>query len=242
MATTKAELKKQIEYYMSDKNLAADKFFHDKITEHGHIEIDSILSCNKIKKMNLKNGAADIITSIKDSTQVEVTNDGKAIKRKGDSPVPALTSTGASKKREAKAQGKEETKAGKEEETKEEEGVLPLLDERGQFVFCNLDFESPIIVHFETKKTDEKDFKTSWKDAEAAVRKQFPHLKIAYSRSGAFEGDLAISSHRVNSSELAKLNNATLTFQAREFVFTQTKDEALKAFWQKEGGHFQFCI
>lgn len=31
MANKKAEIKKQIEYYLSDKNLTSDKFFRDTI-------------------------------------------------------------------------------------------------------------------------------------------------------------------------------------------------------------------
>ena len=33
MSSNTAELKKQLEYYLSDKNLANDKFFHDKLSE-----------------------------------------------------------------------------------------------------------------------------------------------------------------------------------------------------------------
>lgn len=33
MANKVAELKKQVEYYLSDKNLAMDKFFNEKIKE-----------------------------------------------------------------------------------------------------------------------------------------------------------------------------------------------------------------
>lgn len=32
-----AELKKQIEYYLSDKNLATDKFFNDKLSENKEV-------------------------------------------------------------------------------------------------------------------------------------------------------------------------------------------------------------
>lgn len=32
-----AEIKKQVEYYLSDKNLATDKFFHDKISSNANV-------------------------------------------------------------------------------------------------------------------------------------------------------------------------------------------------------------
>jgi hypothetical protein len=54
------------------------------------------------------------------------------------------------------------------------------------------------------------EFKISWKDVEAAVRKDFPRLKIVYSRADPHEGDLALSSHRLNNVELDKLTSTTL--------------------------------
>lgn len=33
-----------------------------------------------------------------------------------------------------------------------------------------------------------------------------------------------------------------LTIQGREFTFEKTAGEELKQFWQKQGGHYQFCI
>lgn len=37
-----AEIKKQVEYYLSDKNLVNDKFFNEKLTEHADV-IDTII-------------------------------------------------------------------------------------------------------------------------------------------------------------------------------------------------------
>ncbi len=64
-------------------------------------------------------------------------------------------------------------------------------------------------MHF---KTENKagDFKVDWKAVEAAVRKDFPRLKIVYSRADQFEGDLAFSSHKLNTTELDKLAAATV--------------------------------
>ena len=50
-----AEVKKQMEYYLGDLNLAKDDFFREKInsTKTGYVAISTFLNCNKIKKMNL---------------------------------------------------------------------------------------------------------------------------------------------------------------------------------------------
>lgn len=205
MAHSKAELKKQVEYYLSDKNLANDRFFHEKISENkeGWIDLTFILACNKIKSFKLKNASEEVAEAVKDSSEVEVSKDGKQIRRKGAKALPELS---ASKKRDAKAASKEEDK---KESAKEEEDKLPELDARGNPVLSNADFENPIIIHFKAA-TPAADFKISWKDVEAAVRKDFPRLKIVYSRADPTEGDLALSSHRLNNVELEKLTSTTL--------------------------------
>jgi hypothetical protein len=169
-------------------------------------------------------GAADIISAVATSSQVEVNESGTKIRRKGSKPVPELSAS--SKKRDAKAGDKEEQK---DEKTSD---ALPALDERGNPLLSNADFENPIIIHFKTPVTTD-DFKVSWKDVEQTVRKQFPRLKIVYSRADTFEGDLALSSHRLHSAELDQLTSeeTLLTIQSRAFSFTKTQGEELKAFW-----------
>jgi La domain len=222
MSHNKAELKKQVEYYLSDKNLTLDKFFNEKLSEgkDGWMDLSFILNCNKIKNLKLKNGPADVAEAIKDSNEVEISEDHKQIRRKGAKPVPELA-----KKRDSKANDKEE----KKEDKKQEEDKLPELDARGNPILANADFENPIIIHFKTGAAD--DFKVNWKEVETAVRTEFPRLKIVYSRADQHEGDLAISSHRLNSAELDKLSQATLKVQDRDFSFSKTTGEELKTFW-----------
>ena len=55
-----------------------------------------------------------------------------------------------------------------------------------------------IIIHFKAADKEEKDFKISWKEVETAVKKNYSKLKIVYSRADPMEGDLAISSNKVN--------------------------------------------
>jgi hypothetical protein len=57
-----AEIKRQMEYYLGDLNLAGDIFFRKKILEDkadGYIELDFFQKCNAIKNMNLT--VADIV-------------------------------------------------------------------------------------------------------------------------------------------------------------------------------------
>lgn len=228
MAASKAEIKKQVEYYLSDSNLSRDKFFNEKISESkdGWLDLTHILACNKVKAMGI--AAKDIVEAVKDSAAVEADPFGLKVRRKGGKPVPELA-----KKRDAKA-------AVKEEEKKEDDG-LPQLDERGNPILANSDFENPIIVHFKVESPT-GEFKVNWKDVETAVKKAFPRLKLIYSRADPLEGDLAVSSHRLNNAELAKLAEARLKISGQDFAFSRTAGEELKAFWQKQGGHYQFCI
>ena len=225
MAISKAELKKQVEYYLSDKNLTQDKFFNEKLSEgkEGWMDLTLILNCNKIKQLKLKNPQAEIKEAVTDSAEVELSTDGKLIRRKGNKPVPELA-----KKRDSKAAGKDD----KKEEKKEQEDKLPELDARGNPILTNADFENPIIIHFKTPATTaDPTFKVNWKEIEQAVRRDYPRLKVVYSRADQFEGDLALSSHRPNSAELEKLSSAVIKIQERDFTFSKTLGEDLKSFW-----------
>jgi hypothetical protein len=99
-----------------------------------------------------------------------------------------------------------------------------------------------VIVHFKTADTKDPTYKVNWKDVENAVKAQFPKLKIPYSRADPYEGDLAISSHRLNNEQLEELGKAKITIGGREFEFERTQGEELKSFWTKQGGHYNFCI
>jgi len=75
------------------------------------------------------------------------------------------------------------------------------LDAKGNPFLVQLDFENPVIVHFETKQVKEgENCKTIWKEVEEHVKKTFNRLKIVYSRAEKDKpmGELAISSHKVN--------------------------------------------
>jgi hypothetical protein len=114
----KAEIKKQMEYYLGDLNLAKDDFFREKILEDkadGFVSLEVFQKCNNIKKMSLS--IEDIANACADSKLVEISEDKKKIRRTANKALPEKT--GTLKKREAKA-------SAKKEESKVEE---PLVDE-----------------------------------------------------------------------------------------------------------------
>lgn len=83
-----SEIRGQVEYYLSDKNLEKDAFFYGKIQEDkdGFIDLDFIMNCNKIKSQNISKEA--IREAVKGSTLVETDATGNRIRRKDNKPLP----------------------------------------------------------------------------------------------------------------------------------------------------------
>ena len=108
-------IKNQIEYYFSDKNLSKDEFFHKLIknSENGFVDINIFLKCNAIKKNNYTKN--DIIEAIKLSNELELDETLTKIKRKNNI-LPELELLLRKKKKKEKI---EEKKDKKKEEKKE---------------------------------------------------------------------------------------------------------------------------
>jgi len=84
-----AAVRKQAEYYLSDMNLKYDKFFHEQISAdpEGWLSLDLIVSCNKMKAMKVT--PEDVVSSLKGSS-IEVREDGSAIRRPSNAPLPKI--------------------------------------------------------------------------------------------------------------------------------------------------------
>lgn len=83
-----SEIRTQVEYYLSDKNLEKDAFFYNKIKDDadGYLELDLIMNCNKVKSMGLSKET--IKEAVKGSDLVEISEDGNKIRRKGNKKLP----------------------------------------------------------------------------------------------------------------------------------------------------------
>ena len=65
------------------------------------------------------------------------------------------------------------------------------------------------------------------------IKNKFDLLKVVYTRADKYEGDLAISSYKLNKkqfADLAKLKGENI--DGKKFDFSETKGEDLKDFWQ----------
>lgn len=128
-----AEIKKQMEYYLSDANLAKDDFFRGKIESNktGYIQISLFQNCNKVKKMQITD--AQVAEACADSKLIELSDDKLSLRRTGNKPLPVQT--GSLRKRDQKAAKKDEGKSNYKEEKKGEEDpeeVPVVRDEHGR--------------------------------------------------------------------------------------------------------------
>ena len=127
-----AEIQKQVEYYLSDGNLSKDDFFRTQIKSNkdGYLNFECILKCNKVKKMGVST-AEQLSKAVKDSKLVEISKDGKSVRRTGNKALP--TQTGSLKKRDVKADDKKSTVQVVPE--KDEAPVKVERNDAGQIIF-----------------------------------------------------------------------------------------------------------
>lgn len=222
-------LQKQIEYYLSDTNLARDKFFREQIQtdKQGWVAVNHFLNCNKIKASGFT--ADDLISACANSTLVEADKAKKSIRRKENKPLPEKSE---SRKRDTKA-----------EEKKADQGQDE-VDENGKIILSEKDFDNPLIVEFKVQGVKEgDDFKVEWKQVENTIREKFGGLKIVYSRADATGGHIAFSQLRMKRELVDELTKpkSSVKIQDKDFVFTIPEGEELKSFWTDHGGHYQFC-
>ena len=215
MSEVKDKIREQVEYYLSDKNLSGDKFFHNEISKDtdGWLPVEFILNCNKIKA--LTDQGEEVIAAIKDSSEVESDDKGFKLRRKDNKELPKLVEK--VRRRDAKAERKEEDDG----ELKEKH------------------FKAPKILQFEIDKADAK---PNWRDMENDLVKAYPDLRILYSRSDEIKtGHLAICSVGLDQEILDKLMKDGVESEGQKFTYTECVGEVNKKFWDEHGSHYQMC-
>lgn len=89
---------------------------------------------------------------------------------------------------------------------------------------------------------DGEEFKCNWKEVEKTVKEKYPGLKLVYARGDEKGGHLAFSTLRIKNDLIDQLCGENMTIAEKQFKFTKIDGEALKEFWQAQGGHYNFCI
>ena len=219
---TDIEIKNQIEYYLSDKNLEKDAFFHDKILSdpNGYLNLDLILKCNKIKnkgwtKEELRNG-------IKLSELIELDQTGEKVRRKNNLELPLLSLL----KKKRKTDNKKKDIKNEKEESEEEEEKEDEKEEK----------KDPIIL----KLTCKEKSSSSWKSIVEEFKKLNPDLDIEYGRFKETEGHLGMILKKKQKFENIKLVDK-FKVDGIEFKVEKCEGEDLINFWKDHGSHYKFC-
>lgn len=81
------ELKRQVEYYFSEKSYPRDKFMNEKAAEdpEGYIPISILCTFNNMKKILPSGDVAQVVDALKASTTVQTSDDGLKMRRHPDS-------------------------------------------------------------------------------------------------------------------------------------------------------------
>jgi len=220
------EIKTQVEYYLSDKNLKQDAFFHDIISKDAHhaIPIEAIMKCNKIKKMNIDSGI--IVEAISKSTEIEVTADKTAIKRKNDSPIPDLDPQPTKKIITESNGSKNGSSVNKkhEEHKIEEEKPKPVIKE-------------PLVFTLKTEQPYLAGRKSLQEKIEAVIGMSVPYCRMAKQ-----EGNFVVDKSNLPEEIKNKFTTEGFTYENLKFAVKEAEGGDLKTFWDKHGQHYNTCV
>lgn len=248
-------IQKQIEYYLSDKNLQHDPFFYEKIKLDNFVSIEAILSCNNIKKLDTTK--EDIIKALENSVSLELTNDSNGIKRK-ISELPNFL-------------GK---KKGIEGETLKEFKKLDNMnmEEKVNYLMEVID---PIILYI----SSDKDQAVKWRDVSRKITESYKNLECVYIRFSHQKGHAAmfpkLSQEMFNNKDINKeeknlevlVNETSKYLEDVKIKATELREKILKElvpikftlddinfessvadedqlndFWFNHGSHLDFCL
>jgi hypothetical protein len=170
------QLKRQMEYYLSDKNLQHDQFFYEKVklsTDKGYFDLSLFLNCNNIKKYgNIQ--ASDIVESLENSDFVEtkIIEDSFFIRRVGNNVLPNFLG----KKLRTDIAEKEEKK--QKEKLKDPRNLMNHMIEN----------QDPIILQL----SSDKDQAIKWKDLLKTLESCYNEFEIIYIRFSFQKGNAAL--------------------------------------------------
>jgi hypothetical protein len=210
-----SELTKQLEYYLSDGNLAQDVFFRDLILENaeGFVPIENFLKCNKLRKMNVTN--EEVNKAVEASQALENSEDKKSIRRKGNPQVPDL-----------KLGQSLNIVTNKVNKTIDNiKAVESQLNNSDQFI--------PLIIKI--KNVDEVP-KTNGKELEEAVEKQLG-LKVGFARLGKMDGQILFDHTSVKLDDLEKLLAGKVEFNGQNLECVVSRDKESDFFFKEHGRH-----
>lgn len=208
-----ADIKTQVEYYLSDDNLKKDAFFYNKITEdsEGWLDLEFILNCNKIKSLGIDK--TKIVEAIKDSTLVESNPEGGKVRRKGNPTLPEPVFT---------------TKKLKVAEKPEGVAVAQALgdgEKSDKFI--------PLILFVkDTSKLD----KVIGKEFEQKLSEKIK-IEVPFARIGKFDGNVVFNKEDLSEEILTNLLKDGFEYEGQKVVFELGSDKDKEEFMRNHGRH-----
>lgn len=224
-----ADIRKQVEYYLSDGNLSRDPFFNSKIREdaHGYLDLSFILNCNKIKSMSVTKET--IVDAIKDSTEVEADETGTRIRRKGNKPLPEVTAKGPNKKLKIEAP----VTIGKRTDGPANEAAAEAKDhEEADETQAKGEFIPLILFIKETSHLDKVIGKDFEKDLSHALG-----IEVAFARIGKYDGNVVLDRSLVTQEIADRLLEKGFEYQGQKVVFEVGGEKDKKEFMRNHGRH-----
>ena len=212
------EVKEQVEYYLSDKNLEKDMFFHEIIESDvgRYLDLQYILKCNKIKKKGWTKD--DLKAGIKLSSLLELDETGEKVRRK-DGSLPEMLFL--SKKRKKPEKSKKSKKEKGKDKIKTEEKIIK---------------KEPIIFRITCKENTS----LTWKSIFEVFKKLNPELDVVYGRFKGKEGHIGIFLKENQTTENLKLTDNFIVDKI-DFNVKRCEGENLTNFWKEHGKHYEFC-
>lgn len=232
-------IRKQLEYYLSNKNLERDQFFFEMLKQNkeGYLDLTTFLNCNNIKKQETT--IEDLIEAIKQSEKLELNSEENQVRRKNNEALPVFL-------------GK------KTEKDKDEEKKTKHLEHPDEKIRINhmLEYSDPIIIFL----SSDKDQVLKWKDLSKKLNEIYPDYEVVYIRFGYQKGQAAVFSKFKEIEGDSKENNDLKLKEEKPYSkakpITEHKfqieginvesrlatEEELNEFWRDHGSHYEFCI
>jgi hypothetical protein len=235
---------KQIEYYLSDKNLQHDQFFYDKLLNdpNGYLDLNYFLNCNNIKKLDIK--IEDIQAALADSEILLLNKDKTGVKRK-DEKLPNFLG----KKRRDEEKNKDKTNDNTDGKDNKDNTIC---------LINNYETNDPIILILSSNL----DKAMKWKELVKKLKDAIPNYDVVYTRFGYQKGHAAIFPKNAESqnddqpkelklnddcNETDKIDTAKkldIAFEMDGIQITakEANEQEAKDFWKEHGGHYEYCL
>ncbi|CAD8098012.1 unnamed protein product [Paramecium sonneborni] len=219
------EIKRQVEYYLSDKNLSQDEFFSKQISQSqdGYLQLQFILKCNKVKQMKITQ--EQLIEAIKTSTEVELSPDQTSVRRLNNKPLPELIITQTNKK--VKTNTGEAVVVQQQQEEKPEEEVIDNPYHNFEPLIFTVKAPTGVAVN--------------WTQITEALMKQH-NISSPYVRYGKTEGNFALSKPRTPEENIIRLTSEGIKIGEHQLEIRVTNGEDLTQFWAHHGKHYETII